>query len=181
MGLLICLSYSNLTLLQSFRPPHYCRRAYPSHLLLHGQEGNSTGWAFVLNFSFFLFFLRFYLFIFREKGREGETSMCGCLLSAPYWGPGLHPRHVPWLGIKLVTLRFTSPRSIHWATPARANFSFLKNILLFLDRGREGERRGEEHWCAREILICCLSHTPNCGHGPQPRYVPWLGIEPFGL
>ena len=26
--------------------------------------------------------------------------MCGCLLSTPYWGPGLQPRHVPQLGIK---------------------------------------------------------------------------------
>ena len=44
------------------------------------------------------FFLRF-LFIFREgKGgrkRGRETSMCGCLSHAPYWGPGLQPRHVP--------------------------------------------------------------------------------------
>ena len=35
-----------------------------------------------------LFFKRFYLFIFRERGGEGkrETSMCGYLLSTPYWG-----------------------------------------------------------------------------------------------
>ena len=25
--------------------------------------------------------------------------MCGCLSSAPYWGPGPQPRHMPWLGI----------------------------------------------------------------------------------
>ena len=24
--------------------------------------------------------------------------MCGCLSCAPYWGPGLQPRHVPRLG-----------------------------------------------------------------------------------
>ena len=31
-----------------------------------------------------------YLFIFRQKGREEEreTSVCGCFLHAPYWGPG---------------------------------------------------------------------------------------------
>ena len=38
------------------------------------------------------------LFIFREKGREGErereTAMCGCLSCVPYWGPGLQPSHV---------------------------------------------------------------------------------------
>ena len=32
---------------------------------------------------------------FRGEGRERETSMCGCLLCTPYWGPGLQPRHVP--------------------------------------------------------------------------------------
>ena len=41
----------------------------------------------------YLFLKRFYLFIFREeKGgrkKERETSLCGCLLSAPYQGPGL--------------------------------------------------------------------------------------------
>ena len=46
------------------------------------------------------------LFIFRDifRGRWGrkrgrETSMRGCLLCVPYWGPALQPRHVPWLGI----------------------------------------------------------------------------------
>ena len=48
--------------------------------------------------------------------------MCGCLSRAPYWGSGLHPRHVPWLGIEPVTLWFTGWHSIHWATPARAPF-----------------------------------------------------------
>ena len=39
----------------------------------------------------------FYLFIFRERGRERgrETSMHGCFSHAPYWGPGPQPRHVP--------------------------------------------------------------------------------------
>ena len=40
------------------------------------------------------------LFIFREgkRGRKRgrDTSMCGCLLSIPHWGPGLQPRYVPW-------------------------------------------------------------------------------------
>ena len=32
-----------------------------------------------------------YLFLARGEGREKEreTSMCGCLLCAPYWGPDL--------------------------------------------------------------------------------------------
>ena len=41
--------------------------------------------------SFFFFFLRFYIFIFREReGERGrETWMCGCFLCASNWGPGL--------------------------------------------------------------------------------------------
>ena len=80
-----------------------------------------------------LFFLRFYLFIFRERkgGRKKgrETSMCGCLLSAPYLETGLQPRHVLWLGIKPVIHRVTSKHSIHWAMPARAKHSI--NFIIF--------------------------------------------------
>ena len=80
--------------------------------------------VFFLSF-FFLFFLFFYLslslflsflkilFIFRERGKEGERerenhttrerhshscvsdTVTGCLSCAPYWGPGLQPRPVP--------------------------------------------------------------------------------------
>ena len=51
-------------------------------------------------------FRRFYLFTFREKGRErereGEKHQCGretsiiCLLHVHNWEPGLLPRHVHW-------------------------------------------------------------------------------------
>ena len=50
---------------------------------------------------------------------------------------------------------------------------FLKDfIYLFLDRGREGEREGEKHWCARDTSTSCLSHGPNWGPGWQPRHMP---------
>ena len=45
--------------------------------------------------------------------------MCGCLSCTPFWGPGQHPRHVPWLWIKLATLWLSGWHSIHWSTPAR--------------------------------------------------------------
>ena len=39
--------------------------------------------------------------------------------------------------------------------------------LFILERGREGERKGEEHQCV------VVSHMPlTCGPGPQPRNVP---------
>ena len=58
--------------------------------------------------------------------------------------------------------------------------SFLNLFFKFIfrERGREGEREGEKHQCARDISIGCLSHTPYWGSGPQPRHVPCLDIEP---
>ena len=67
-----------------------------------------------------------YLFV-RERGRKGEreTSSCGCLSCAPYWGPGLQPKHAPWLGIELMTLSFACCL-VHWATPARAKPNYFQ-------------------------------------------------------
>ena len=49
--------------------------------------------------NFIIGFLKiFYLSLERGEGREKrgrETSVCGCLLCAPYWEHGLQPRHVP--------------------------------------------------------------------------------------
>ena len=95
---------------------------------------------------FFLKILFVYLFIylFIERGKGGrkrgrETSMCGCLLSTSYWGPGPQPRHAPWLGIELVTLCFVVQCSIHWATPARARFEILQyETWKFFNAMRKG-------------------------------------------
>ena len=82
-----------------------------------------------------LFFFKWvYLFIFRERGREGEreTSVCGCLSCTSYWGPGPQPRHVSWLGLKRETLWFAGQCSIHRATPARAPLGYFKTKFKFL-------------------------------------------------
>ena len=81
----------------------------------------------------FFFFLRFYLFIQRRRQGEKETSWFGCLSHAPYWGPGLQPRHVPWLGIKPATplvcrlalnpLSLTSQGSISLLVELRKGFN----------------------------------------------------------
>ena len=52
----------------------------------------------------FIFFTRFYLFIFRQLGkegdREGEKHQCVVASHASPTGDlALQPRHVPWLGI----------------------------------------------------------------------------------
>ena len=76
-----------------------------------------------LNFKLFLykaetFFLRFYLFIFRERRREGEREgekhqrvVASC--TPPTGDLACNPGMCPRLGIELVTLCFTGPRSIH--------------------------------------------------------------------
>ena len=72
------------------------------------------------------FVLRFYLFIFRERAREGERSMCSGFSCTPNQGLDLQPRHVPWLGIEPVILLFTGQHSIQWATPSRTFFFYFR-------------------------------------------------------
>ena len=99
-------------------------------------EGQGHGQLILLNF----FKKRFYLFILREWGGRGrETSMCGCLLCAPYWGPGLQPRHVPCLGIELATLvcepalnplSYTSQSSISFLISKFVSFQNRNSVCL---------------------------------------------------
>ena len=85
-----------------------------------------------------LFFKRFYLFTFLERGegREEERErnisgweIHGCLLRATNWASGPQPKHVPWWGTEPSTFQFRGWHSIHWATPARA---FLPIWSVFL-------------------------------------------------
>ena len=79
-------------------------------------------------------FLRTYLCIFREGGREGERerekhphvreTSIDCLSHMPNWGPSPQPRHVSWLGIEPATLHFAGRYPTHWATPVRARLVF---------------------------------------------------------
>ena len=94
----------------------------------------SAGPSTFLLLIFYYFFLKDFIY-FQRKGKEGKKgekhgcarrlTLVGCLSHTPSQGPGLQSRHVPWLGIELVTFRFAGWHSIHWATPARAQLSFL--------------------------------------------------------
>ena len=69
-------------------------------------------------------------------GREGETgretSVCGCLSRSPSWGPSPQPRHVPWPRIQQRSFGLQAGwHSIHWATLARAIYSFSRFISFF--------------------------------------------------
>ena len=59
--------------------------------------------------------------------------MCGCLSHGPHWGPGLQPRHVPWLGIKQVTLWFTAhaqPTELHQPGQGKLFLIITSNYTL---------------------------------------------------
>ena len=69
-------------------------------------------------------FKKGFIYLFLESGegreKERETNI-----------DQLQPRNVLWLGIELVTFRFTEQRPSNWATMIRArNFIYL--IFLFL-------------------------------------------------
>ena len=72
---------------------------------------------------YFIIFKDFIYFLTEGKGgrkRGRETSIYGWLSHSPYWGPGLQPRQVPWLGIKPATLCFTAhaqPTELHQSEP----------------------------------------------------------------
>ena len=57
------------------------------------------------------------------------------------------------------------------------SFFFLR-FYLFTFREKERQRERERNNNMRETSVSCLLHTTNQGPGPQPRHVPWLGIEP---
>ena len=93
---------------------------------------------FLKNFSFLKYFI--YLFLERGEGRRKrgrETSMCGCLSWAPYWEPGLQPRPMPWRGMEPATPCFAGWHSIHWATPAKAVYTFFNKMWTYGVRSQE--------------------------------------------
>ena len=55
----------------------------------------------------------------REEGgrKRGRETSIGCI--CPNWELNLQPRHVPWPGIKPVTICFAGRCSANWTTPAR--------------------------------------------------------------
>ena len=138
-------------------------------------------------------FLRFYLFLERVEGREKkrrETSMCGCLSCAPYWGPGPQPRHVPWW--ELNWWPFGSQAGTQSTEPHQpgaqlfVSFLSLKKIflkILFIyfirEEGREKEKeRNSNVW---ELHGSAASRTPpsrdlacNPGMCPDWESNQWL-------
>ena len=80
------------------------------------------------------FFLRFYLFIFRERGREGERER-----NISVWLPLMWPPLGTWpatqacapTGNRTANPLVCSPHSIHRAMPARAEILFTRYTYLY--------------------------------------------------
>ena len=52
---------------------------------------------------------------------------------------------------------------------------FKKDLFIFRETGRKGERKGEKHQHARETSFSCLSHAPQLGKVPdqEPNWWPF--------
>ena len=74
-------------------------------------------------------------------------------------GPGLQPRHVPWLGIKLVTFWFAGWCPTHWATPVRASTDLV--IHLSLTPGRNSSLLLTTHFLHSCYLCLNQKTIPN--------------------
>ena len=106
------------------------------------------------------------IYLFRGEGKEKErreTLMHGCSSCVPDQGPGLQLRYMTWLGIEPATLWSADPRSIHWATPARAvvwnikiNFTFLVCIMWLLENSKLP--------MGLTLLACVIFLLHSCSH-----------------
>ena len=98
-----------------------------------------------------------------EEVGEGQKYQCVVASSMPpYWGPSPQPRHVPWLGIKLVILWFSVQHFIHWGTPVRAFSGVLICSFFwatFLCLGTPVTLKGVEPYVCTRVgqptLLCC--------------------------
>ena len=90
-----------------------------------------------------MFFKRVYLFIFRERGREGE-------------------KHQYVRGTWTSASRTSPAPSRDQMTPNQGwNGKILKKIL-FIDFFRERRREGEKHWCVRETSVASCVPPMEC-------------------
>ena len=78
-------------------------------------------------YDYYFFIELIYLFFIEmEKEGEWETSMCGCLLHAPYWGPVQQPRACALTGNQ------TGNPLVHRPTLNPLNYTSQCSISLFL-------------------------------------------------
>ena len=93
--------------------------------------------------------------------------MRGCLLRGLHWGPGLQPRHVPWLGIEPATLWFSAhAQSTELCQPGWLLFSDALIPHVFPDAGGIAPPRGSQF----PTPFICKATKPE----PRPdRFLYW--------
>ena len=100
----------------------------------------------------------------------------------PPAGTGSKPRHIPWLGSKLVTLWFAGQHSVHWATPARVITTILKICYAEQNRVRSPQRL---KWRVRNLVGWGMETTLpivwDCNKNPSVLEPGSLGFEPWIL
>ena len=62
-------------------------------------------------------------------------------------------------------------------------FFLFFSLFIFRERGKEGERKGEKHWCVREMSIGCFLDAPAGHLARNPGMCPdWASNQwPFAL
>ena len=111
----------------------------------------------------------------------GETSI-DCLSHAPTWGPCLQPRHVPLPGNGTVDFSVHRPTLNPLSHTSHGPWFCCcyphprTCLLIFRERGREGEREGEKH-CLPLIGPPTRDQTPNLCMCSDLE----SNLQPFGL
>ena len=120
-----------------------------------------------------------YLFLERGEGIEKERETKINVWLPLRWPPvGTWPENqaCALTGNRTVNPLVHSLCSIDWAIPARAlgDFFFKDFIYLFLER-RGRREKNIDVWDKHPSVASC--NAPNCRPAPQPRHMPWPGIE----
>ena len=120
--------------------------------LLVRNEGSCSYYQFFKNFIKKIHFQRG-----REGEREGEKYQCMVASPAPSTVDLATTQACALTGIRISDPLVRSPLSIHWATPARANFLFIDfKERWVVGRGRERERESE---CNVDLLLHLLMYS----------------------
>ena len=124
-----------------------------------------------------IYFKIFYLFIFRERGREGEREgqKHHCVVASrapPTMDGACNPARCPRLGLEPATPWFTGWHSIHWATAARDGPPFCS---ISCSSAALAHVRLEPLYLPGGSTLSSLDNTPS--QSPVISLVPWSPLS----
>ena len=97
------------------------------------------------SYAVFNFFKDFIYFLREGREKERERNISVWFRAPPHRGPGLQPRHVPWLGIEPTTLWFAGGCSVHWATQPGPVFNFFNFEVILNSHAVVRNNRERSH------------------------------------